>query len=99
MEMKEYDQRYQNPINKVSAALLVTGIVLAFIIVGGLSFTVIKFSGNAEMFATASENMADLGDSMDRKTEAEARTAEILMQVAIILNDEGELGNLTRKVS
>lgn len=94
--IKENERRYENPMGKAQAYMLLSMFVLIFILILGIVFSVISFTKNTDQMVQISETNRDSLKIQKNVADSNARVVE---QLAGIMAAMTEGKNITRTLT
>jgi len=92
---KEYQEQYQNPVNKAQAVMIVTMFMLAFIATAGAIYTTITFANNTGDIVTIAKENSEVATTNGATTKALVDLVQRLDVITARLS--GEV-NITRQI-
>lgn len=93
---KENQRRYENPMDKTSAAILISGFILVLLIMIGIIYSTIAYAGAIKNVVTVAKEVSKTADTVSAISQTNQDTTEQLVAIAAALT--GDI-NLTRRVS
>lgn len=98
--IKEYETRYQHPISKTQAAMIITGFIMIIILVIGIIYSTIAYVGAGKdvvkVVQANKENTAAIATSVGTLQKISVQQAQIA--IALLKKDSQRI-NLTRQIT